>query len=112
MKRIFLLVATNLAIVLVLSVSLRLLGVDRILDERGTGLNLTALLIFSAVLGFSGSLISLALSKVDRQARHGCAGHRAAARRRGGLARGNSASPGRRPPASACRRSASSTLPR
>jgi heat shock protein HtpX len=62
MKRIFLLVATNVAILLVLSVSLRLLGVDRILDERG-GLDLNALLIFSAVLGFSGSLISLALSK-------------------------------------------------
>ena len=63
MKRVFLLVATNVAILLVLSVSMRLLGVDRILDERG-GLDLNALLIFSAVLGFSGSLISLALSKV------------------------------------------------
>lgn len=62
MKRIFLLVATNVAILLVLSVTLRLLGVDRILDARG-GLDLNALLIFSAVLGFSGSLISLALSK-------------------------------------------------
>jgi heat shock protein HtpX len=62
MKRIFLLVATNVAILLVLSVTLRLLGVDRILDARG-GLDLTALLIFSAVIGFSGSLISLALSK-------------------------------------------------
>jgi heat shock protein HtpX len=63
MKRIFLLVATNVAILLVLSVSLRLLGVDRILDERGVGLDLNSLLIFSAVLGFSGSLISLAISK-------------------------------------------------
>jgi heat shock protein HtpX len=63
MKRIFLLVATNLAILLVLSVSMRLLGLDQVLDERG-GINLNALLIFSAVLGFSGSLISLALSKV------------------------------------------------
>src|SRR5262245_53162429 len=63
MKRIFLLVATNVAILLVLSVSLRLLGVDRILDARG-GLDFNALLIFSAVLGFGGSLISLALSKV------------------------------------------------
>lgn len=62
MKRILLLVATNVAILLVLSVTLRLLGVDRILDARG-GLDLNALLIFSAVLGFSGSLISLALSK-------------------------------------------------
>ena len=63
MKRIFLLVATNVAILLVLSVTLRLLGVDRILDERGSGLDLNALLIFSAVLGFGGSLISLAMSK-------------------------------------------------
>jgi heat shock protein HtpX len=63
MKRIFLYVATNVAILVVLSITLRLLGVDRILDERGAGLDLNALLIFSAVLGFSGSLISLALSK-------------------------------------------------
>jgi heat shock protein HtpX len=63
MKRIFLLVATNVAILLVLSVTLRLLGVDRFLDERGTGLDINALLIFSAVLGFGGSLISLAMSK-------------------------------------------------
>jgi heat shock protein HtpX len=63
MKRIFLLVATNLAILVVLSISLRLLGVDRILDEQGAGLDLNALLIFSAVLGFAGSFISLALSK-------------------------------------------------
>jgi heat shock protein HtpX len=51
------------AILVVLSVTLRLLGVDRILDEQGVGLNYNNLLIFSAVLGFSGSLISLALSK-------------------------------------------------
>jgi heat shock protein HtpX len=63
MKRILLLVATNVAVLLVLSVTLRLLGVDSILDERGAGLNINALLIFSAVLGFGGSLISLAISK-------------------------------------------------
>ena len=63
MKRIFLFVATNLAILVVLSISLRLLGVDRILDEQGVGLDLNALLIFSAVVGFAGSLISLAMSK-------------------------------------------------
>lgn len=63
MKRILLFVATNVAVLLVLSITLRLLGVDRILDEQGVGLDLNALLIFSAVLGFSGSLISLALSK-------------------------------------------------
>lgn len=63
MKRIFLFLATNVAILLVLSVTLRLLGVDRILNEQGTGLDINNLLIFSAVLGFSGSLISLAISK-------------------------------------------------
>ncbi|HEX2494933.1 MAG TPA: protease HtpX [Steroidobacter sp.] len=63
MKRIFLLVATNVAILLVLSISLRLLGVDRILDQQGAGIDLNALLIFSAVMGFAGSLISLLLSK-------------------------------------------------
>lgn len=63
MKRVLLLVATNVAVLLVLSVTLRLLGVDRILDESGAGLNMNALLVFSAVLGFGGSFISLALSK-------------------------------------------------
>ena len=63
MKRIVLFLATNLAIVLVLSVTLRLLGVDRLLYQSGSNLNLTALLIFAAVCGFTGSLISLAISK-------------------------------------------------
>jgi len=61
MKRIVLFLATNLAILLVLSVSMRLLGVEPWLN--GQGLNLTALLIFAAVMGFGGSLISLAVSK-------------------------------------------------
>jgi heat shock protein HtpX len=56
-------IVTNLAVVLVLGISLRLLGVERLLVERGVGLNLWALLIFCAILGFAGSLISLALSK-------------------------------------------------
>ncbi len=63
MKRIFLFLATNVAILLVLSVTLRLLGVDRILNEQGTGLDINNLLVFSAVLGFAGSLFSLAISK-------------------------------------------------
>lgn len=61
MKRIFLFLATNFAIVMVLSVSMRLLGVEPYLQQNG--LNLQSLLIFSAVIGFGGSLISLALSK-------------------------------------------------
>ncbi|BAZ93612.1 Zn-dependent protease [Thiohalobacter thiocyanaticus] len=63
MKRVFLFLATNLAIIVVLSITLRLLGVERILDEQGVGLDLNALLIFSAVIGFGGSLISLMISK-------------------------------------------------
>jgi heat shock protein HtpX len=63
MKRVILFIVTNLAIVLVLGIVLSLLGVDRILDEQGAGLDLYNLLIFSAVFGFGGSLISLAISK-------------------------------------------------
>lgn len=63
MKRIFLFLATNIAILVVLSVVLRLLGIDRILDAQGTNLDMNALLAFSAVVGFTGSLISLAMSK-------------------------------------------------
>jgi heat shock protein HtpX len=62
MKRIFLFVITNLAILLMLSITLRLLGVDRILNEQG-GIDFNSLLIMSAVIGFGGSFISLAMSK-------------------------------------------------
>ncbi len=63
MKRVFLFVATNIAILLVLGIVLQLLGVDRILDEQGVGINFQALLIMSAVIGMGGSFISLAMSK-------------------------------------------------
>ncbi len=63
MKRILLFLATNIAILLVLSVVLNLLGVDSILDEQGTGLDMRSLLIFCAVFGMGGSFISLAMSK-------------------------------------------------
>ncbi|WP_297324940.1 protease HtpX [Nitrosomonas sp.] len=63
MKRILLFLATNLAIIVVLSITLRLLGVERILDEQGTGLNINSLLIFASVFGFGGSFMSLAMSK-------------------------------------------------
>lgn len=61
MKRIILFLATNLAIVLVLSLTMRLLGVEPYLTQQG--LNLNALLVFAAVMGFGGSFISLAISK-------------------------------------------------
>lgn len=63
MKRIFLYIVTNLAIVFVLSVTLQLLGIDRMLDQQGAGINFNALLVLSAVMGFGGSFISLLISK-------------------------------------------------
>jgi len=54
---------TNIAIMAVLSITLRLLGVDSILAENGSDLNLQALVILSGVIGFGGSIISLLLSK-------------------------------------------------
>jgi heat shock protein HtpX len=63
MKRVFLFLATNIAILVVLSITLSILGVDRILDQQGVNLDLRALLIFAAVFGMGGSFISLAMSK-------------------------------------------------
>lgn len=63
MKRVALFLMTNLAIIVVLSITLRLLGVERILDEQGAGLDLNSLLIFASVFGFGGAFISLAMSK-------------------------------------------------
>ncbi len=62
-KRIALFIATNVAVILVLSIVLRLLGVDSYLEQSGSGLNYEALLIFSAIFGFGGAFISLAISK-------------------------------------------------
>ena len=63
MLRIGLFLLTNLAIIIVASISLSLLGVNSILADNGVDLNLTSLLIFCAVFGFIGSFISLLLSK-------------------------------------------------
>ena len=62
MKRIFLLVATNLAVMLVLSIVVQVFGLDRV-PRRSRALNLQALLVFSAVFGFGGAFISLLISK-------------------------------------------------
>jgi heat shock protein HtpX len=61
MKRILLFVGTNLAVMLVLGIAARLLGVDQYLNANG--LNLGALLGFAAVMGFGGAFISLLMSK-------------------------------------------------
>ncbi|MGQ5522122.1 protease HtpX [Chitinimonas sp. PSY-7] len=62
MKRMLLFLATNIAVMLVLSVSARLLGVDRYLTANG--MNFGMLLAFSALIGFGGSFISLMMSKM------------------------------------------------
>jgi heat shock protein HtpX len=63
MKRILLFLATNLAVVVLLGIVLRLIGFEGILDANGVDLNLGALLIFAALVGFIGSFVSLAMSK-------------------------------------------------
>lgn len=63
MKRVLLFLGTNLAVIVVASVTMSLLGVGSFLDETGTNLNLQALLIFCFVFGMAGSGISLLLSK-------------------------------------------------
>ena len=61
MKRIMLFLATNIAVIVVLSIVANLFGVDRFLTQNG--LNLPAMLIFCAIFGMGGSFISLAMSK-------------------------------------------------
>ncbi len=63
MKRIFLFLLTNLAVMLVLSIIISVFGIGNVLDEAAVGLDLGALLLLSAVVGMTGSLISLAMSK-------------------------------------------------
>lgn len=61
MKRVFLFLATNIAVIAVMTVVLSLLGADRFLTQAG--LNLPMLAVFSLVVGFTGSIISLLISK-------------------------------------------------
>ncbi|MGB5261599.1 MAG: protease HtpX [Gammaproteobacteria bacterium] len=63
MMRILLFLATNAAVLVLISVVFQVLGIDGILAENNVDLNLQALLVMSAVIGFGGSFISLALSK-------------------------------------------------
>ena len=61
MKRIALFLVTNIAVLIVIAIVVRLLGLEQIADANG--LNLGALLAFSAVIGFTGAIISLLISK-------------------------------------------------
>ena len=63
MQRILLFLMTNIAIMVILSITLRILGVDSLLMQNGSDLNINALVIFSGVFGFGGAFISLAISK-------------------------------------------------
>jgi heat shock protein HtpX len=63
MMRIALFLGTNIAVLVVISIVFSLLGIDGILQQNNVDLDLNALLIFSAVIGMSGSFISLAMSK-------------------------------------------------
>ncbi|MEJ2383589.1 MAG: protease HtpX [Xanthomonadales bacterium] len=63
MMRILLFLATNAAVLVLISIVFQVLGLEGILAENGVDLNLQALLVLSAVIGFGGSFISLALSK-------------------------------------------------
>lgn len=62
-KRIALFLITNLAVITVLGIVLNLLGVDSMLAENNVDMNIQAVLVMSAVIGFVGSFISLAMSK-------------------------------------------------
>ncbi|HHI76627.1 MAG TPA: protease HtpX [Gammaproteobacteria bacterium] len=61
--RLLLFFGTNIAVLVLLAVVFRLLGIDDLLAANGVDLDLNALLVYSAVIGFSGALISLFLSK-------------------------------------------------
>ena len=63
MMRIFLFLATNVAIMVVISIVFNILGLSGALDAQGVNLDLNALLVMSAVIGMTGSVISLAMSK-------------------------------------------------
>ena len=63
MQRIFLFLLTNIAIMVILSITLRILGVESLLAQNGSDLNLNALVIFSGIFGFGGAFVSLAISK-------------------------------------------------
>ncbi|MCG6966852.1 MAG: protease HtpX [Chromatiaceae bacterium] len=63
MLRILLFLGTNIAIVALISITFRLLGIDNLLAQNNVDLDMNALLIYSAIIGFSGSIISLFTSK-------------------------------------------------
>ncbi|MFZ9963265.1 MAG: protease HtpX [Burkholderiales bacterium] len=63
LKRVILFLLTNLAVIFLLNITMRLLGIDSFMATSSAGVNLQGLLVFAAVIGFGGSFISLAMSK-------------------------------------------------
>jgi heat shock protein HtpX len=63
MLRLALFFATNIAVLVLISLVFNLLGFQGLLQANGVDLDLGALLVYSAVIGFSGSIISLLMSK-------------------------------------------------
>ena len=61
--RLLLFLGTNIAVIALISITFRILGIEGLLAQNGVDLNLSALLVMSAVIGFGGSFISLAISK-------------------------------------------------
>ncbi|MBO6555480.1 MAG: protease HtpX [Pseudomonadales bacterium] len=63
MTRLFLFLATNIAVIALISITFQILGIEGLLAQNGVDMNMQALLVMSAVIGFGGSFISLAMSK-------------------------------------------------
>lgn len=72
MMRILLFLLTNVAVIAVISIVFSVFGIGNVLQENGVDLDLGALLVYSAVIGFTGSFISLALSKTMAKYSTGC----------------------------------------
>ena len=85
--RILLFLGVNFAILLVLGIVFSVLGIDGLLDAQGMHLDLYALLVYSLVLGFAGSFISLALSKWIAKRTMRVRGDRTACQPHGAMAR-------------------------
>ena len=68
MLRIALFLRTNLAVIFLISLTFQFFGFEGLLQQNGIDLNITALMIYSSLFGFAGSLLSLLLSKTIAKA--------------------------------------------
>ncbi len=93
MKRILLFLVTNIAVLLVLTIIMQVFGIGQYLTQQG--IDYSALLVFSAVIGFAGSIISLLISKPMAKWSTGAKVIATPAERDGALARHHRQAPGR-----------------